>query len=223
MNAHQDWLIWQLADSAFPTGGFGHSGGLEGAWQLGEVRTPTELAGFVESSLRQSGRASVPLVTEAHRDPTRLVELDRFCDVFTSNHIANRASRAQGQAFLASVGRIFSPGALDGLAGWNRLQGSPGHLAPVFGVVTRLLEVRRTAASRLFLFIQLRGWISSAVRLGLIGPIAGQALQHRLSPMAEEVAARSDLLRLDEMAQTAPLLDLFQGAQDRLYSRLFQS
>ena len=28
---------------------------------------------------------------------------------------------------------------------------------------------------------------------------------------------------LDDIAQTAPLLELWQGAQDRLYSRLFQS
>jgi urease accessory protein UreF len=30
-------------------------------------------------------------------------------------------------------------------------------------------------------------------------------------------------LSLNQIAQTAPLLDLWQGAQDRLYSRLFQS
>ena len=30
-------------------------------------------------------------------------------------------------------------------------------------------------------------------------------------------------LTLDDIAQTSPLLDIWQGAQDRLYSRLFQS
>ena len=37
LSGDNQWLLWQLADSAFPTGGFAHSGGLEAAWQNGEV------------------------------------------------------------------------------------------------------------------------------------------------------------------------------------------
>jgi urease accessory protein UreF len=48
-------------------------------------------------------------------------------------------------------------------------------------------------------------------------------LQHRLSSLAEEMAERSAAFALNDLAQAAPLLDLWQGAQDRLYSRLFQS
>jgi urease accessory protein UreF len=37
------------------------------------------------------------------------------------------------------------------------------------------------------------------------------------------VARRCADLTLDDLAQTAPVIDLVQGAHDRLYSRLFQS
>ena len=50
-----------------------------------------------------------------------------------------------------------------------------------------------------------------------------QAIQHQLSATAEEVLKRCAALTLDDIAQTSPLLDLWQGGQDRLYSRLFQS
>src|SRR5260221_11759540 len=60
-----DWLLWQLADSAFPTGGFAHSLGLEAAWQHGEVRNRTELVSFIEAGLQQLGHAALPLVTAA--------------------------------------------------------------------------------------------------------------------------------------------------------------
>lgn len=213
-NTRPDWLLWQLADSAFPTGGFAHSAGLEAAWQHHGVRNRTELASFVEASLQQLGHSAFPFVTAAHREPGRLPELDRLCDAFTTNHVANRASRLQGRALVASAERIFTTPAL---------QPPCGHFAPVFGAVTRLLEVSRESAGQLFFFNHLRGLTASAVRLNIVGPLEAQALQHRLSVCAQEILARCEPLGVEDLAQTAPLLELWQGAQDRLYSRLFQS
>ncbi len=50
-----------------------------------------------------------------------------------------------------------------------------------------------------------------------------QTLQHRLSVQAQEILSRYESLILDDIAQTAPLLEIWQGGQDRLYSRLFRS
>jgi urease accessory protein len=217
-----DWLVWQLADSAFPTGGFAHSGGLEAAWQHGEIRGRAELLQFAEASLSQLGHATLPFVTAAHREPARLAELDRLCDAFTSNHVANRASRLQGQALLASAERIFAHPDLQRLRETEH-QPPCGHYAPVFGVVMAVLGLDLSATTRLLFFQHLRGLVAGAVRLGITGPMEGQSLQHRLAPRAQEILERCADLSVDEAAQTAPLLDLWQGAQDRLYSRLFQS
>src|SRR6266481_9350644 len=96
LGGENDWLIWQLIDSAFPTGGFAHSAGLEAAWQHGEVRNSGELVSFREASLQQLGRAALPFVTTAFDEPERIAQLDQLCEAFTSNHVANRASRLQG-------------------------------------------------------------------------------------------------------------------------------
>ena len=211
---HSDLLLWQLADSAFPTGGFGHSGGLEAAWQHGQVAR-TDLPGFFETSLRQCGRAAIPFVTVTHAEPERLLEFDRLAEAFLTNHVANRASRLQGRAFWTAATRAFLPD----------LATPPGlcHLAAVFGLLTRRLQIDSDSAVRLFLFLHLRGLVSSAIRLGVVGPLEAQGIQHRLAPALESIAARATTFTLDDLAQTAPLLDLWQGAQDRLYSRLFQS
>lgn len=214
-----DWLLWQLADSAFPTGGFAHSGGLEAAWRHGEVNHSQELASFIEASLGQLGRGSLPFVSAAHDDPEEAGELDRLCDCFLANHVANRASRLQGRSLLASRGRIFPSGKAGQIA--RRLP--LGHFAPAFGAVTRDLGVSRSGAARLFFFQHLRGLLAGAVRLGIAGPMEAQALQRRLAPRAQAVLLQCQDLAVAEIAQTAPLLDLWQGAQDRLYSRLFQS
>jgi urease accessory protein len=211
-----DFLLWQLADSAFPTGGFAHSNGLEAAWQHGEVRGRSELVSFLEASLLQCGHMMRPFVAAAFDEPERLAEFDQLCDAFTINHVANRASRAQGKALLAATQRIF---AVDR----GTLSPPCGHLAPVFGAVMRQLGVSRETAVRLFFFHHLRGLLAAAVRLNIVGPMEAQTLQHRLTPQAEAILCRSESLTLDDLAQPAPLLDLWQGAQDRLYSRLFQS
>lgn len=212
------WLIWQLVDSAFPTGGFAHSLGLEAAWQHGEVRNRAELLSFVEASLEQLGQASLPFVLAVFDAPAKLSEVDSLCDVFTSNHVANRASRAQGRALLAAVERIFKA-----KSGKQKAETPFAHFAPVFGACLRELKISRTTVGRMFFFNHLRSLLASAVRLNIIGPMEAQGLQHSLMPRVEAVWRRCVHLSIDQVAQTAPLLDVWQGAQERLYSRLFQS
>lgn len=219
MTPQEHWLLWQLADSGFPAGSFGHSGGLESAWQLGEVPSRSSLEHFLQSSLQQISRAALPFMLDAHREPERFAELDQYCEAFLTNHVANRASRLTGKSFLVAAEKSFPSSALTKL----RADCQIGHLAPIFGVVTRLLEIQLDSAARLFIFNQLRGAIAAGVRLGVIGPLEAQRLQFKLAPSAESVARESIHFTCDDVAHTAPLLDLWQGAHDRLYSRLFQT
>jgi urease accessory protein len=238
-----DWLIWQLADSAFPTGGFAHSGGLESARQQGEVRNGSELLSFLKACLHQLGRSAMPLVAAAHAEPERLDEFDVLCDAFLSNHVTNRASRLQGKAFYSSVERVFRGRTKSGISPSMDDEGSRrreeadsnsngagfapalryAHFAPVFGALTRMLDIPAETARRLFFFTHLRGLLAAAVRLNLVGPMEAQSMQHRLAALADGILAASAQLTPEDLAQTSPLLDLWQGAQDRLYSRLFQS
>jgi urease accessory protein len=159
----------------------------------------------------------LPLANAAHAAPERVVEIDHLCDAFTTNHVANRASRLQGRAFLLAAERVFKVNLGDGIA----LQCA--HLPPAFGCVMRLLEIDSETMRRLFVFQHLRGVIAAAVRLNLVGPMEGQVIQSEMSVDAEAVVAAAAQLGPEDLAQTAPLLDLWQGTQDRLYSRLFQS
>ncbi len=230
-----DFTLWQLADSAFPTGGFAHSAGLEAAWQHGEIRNRQELVSYIQAGLHQLGHAALPFVTAAYTEPDRLVEFDELCEAFTTNHVANRASRAQGKAFLAAVQRIFlveqasclSPS--DSLNGMKKMEAGKmpappyNHLAPVFGACLRVLEIPADITNRLFFFNHLRGTLAAAVRLNIVGPMEAQSLQHQLAPEAERMLQECSSLTLEDIAQTSPLLDVWQGTHDRLYSRLFQS
>ena len=218
-----DWLIWQLADSAFPTGSFAHSGGLEAAWQCGRVARGESLSSFITASLTQTGRGLLHFVIAVHREPTRFVELDELCDAFQSNHVINRASRAQGKALLLAANRIFDNSALASFQSIARQSESPCHLAPLSGIISSAMQMAEEQAGRLFLFCSLRSLISSAVRLGIVGPMEAQALQITQYKRAQELVDDAIALPHQDAAMTAPILDIMQGMQDRLYSRLFQS
>ncbi len=222
MQPASDWLLWQLADSAFPTGGFAHSGGLEAAWQLGLVERAS-LGAFLASTLEHAAAGALPLVGAVHDEPGAFAAMDALADASLTNHVANRASRAQGAALLATSASAFGLAEVVSLRARALRSEWPQHAAPSFGLVARALGVERGAACRLFVFQAMRGLVSAAVRLGAVGPLAAQSLQHRLGAAAEEVAVSCAARSPDDVAQASPLVEVFQGQQDRLYSRLFSS
>lgn len=180
------------------------------------------LAGYAEEALWNAGSFALPLASAAHRDPDAFPALDARCDAYTPSHVANRASRAQGRAFLRAAGAAFG-GPADELAQRVRDERLPGHLAPATGAVLGVLGVPIAAAQRLLLHLALRGILSAGLRLGLAGPLEVQKMQAGLASRVEAVVTVCGGLGVEEASQTSPLLDLLQGHQDRLYSRLFQS
>jgi urease accessory protein len=223
---HAVWMQWQLLDSAFPAGGFAHSSGLEAAYQAGLVRNASRLTEFAETQLAAAARAQGPFVVAANRRPPDFRDVDAACDAFMTNHVANRASRAQGRALATAAAKIFGGDRLSDLQDAIRSGKLLGHFAPTFGRITGELGLDAAAACRLLMFLTARAIVSSSVRLGIVGPMEGQSIQHRLGPAAERWSAEA--LRLGELgpdaaAQISPILELLQASHDRLYSRLFQS
>jgi urease accessory protein len=213
--------LLQLADSAFPTGGFAHASGLEAARELGLVQGAGGVRAWAREVVWSTALLALPFVAAAHRAPGELAEIDGRCHAAIAGHVAKRASRVQGAALLRAAAASFpAAAALEEAARAERLA---CHHAPVHGAVLAALGAEAATARRLFLFGALRGVVAAAVRLGLAGPLEGQALQAGLAADVEEALAASEGLSIEDAAAASPLVDLVQGHQDRLYSRLFQS
>ena len=218
----KDVLIWQLVDSGFPSGSFAHSFGLEAAWQQGEVDAASLIA-FVREAIEQAGAAMLPFVTHGHTHPDGIAEADARCDAFLRNPVANRASRIQGRAWLAAIAGSF-PARPEARAVCERARRLIArHHAPVFGATVAALDVDRATAQRMFLFGVCRGVTAAAVRLGIVGTTHAQRIMSESAADLERTVSDCSTLTMEEAAQTAPLLDLWQSSHDRLYSRLFQS
>jgi urease accessory protein len=246
-----DWLTWQIVDSAFPTGTFAHSWGLEAAWQQGEIADVAGLRAFVDATIRQTAHSVIPLVNAAWHAPQRLQTLDELTDAFLLNAIANAASRVQGRTLLATVSRVWPCEAIADLqarcsgsaslrasgsrgSGGSGLSASGGgaigdrsdfraHVAPLTGAAFRAIGVPLETIPRVVLFVAARGVVSAAVRLGIAGSYEAQRLLFDCGPLLDTMSSRCRDWTEHDLAQTEPTLDLLQAAHGRLYSRLFQS
>ena len=76
-----------------------------------------------------------------------------------------------------------------------------------------------------FMFNHCKAVLSAAVRLGLIGPYQAQAILALEGTRAEIESALKEgrRRRVDEVGQCVPVMDLWQGRHELLYSRVFNS
>jgi urease accessory protein len=199
---------------------------------------------FLRLSLSTLASTALPYVLAGYRDPREIETLDNDFDASTPCTVARRASVAQGRALLAVWDRSFkaqysstahdatasdgSASAVKALAIFSAAirtsEHLNGHLAPLWGLVTKILSVPHDAAY-LFLFSHARTVVSAAVRASVMGPYQAQAvlanteLQHRIRGLVDQGWHRA----VEDAGQSVPIMDLWVGRHEKLYSRIFNS
>lgn len=238
-----------LADSALPLGSFAFSSGLESylAHHKPSLPSASQLASFdtfLRLSLSTLASTALPYVLAGYRNPRDVETLDNDFDASTPCTVARRASVAQGRALLAVWDRSFKTqygdastghvldqdsGAVEALSAFSATLRTSSdinaHYAPLWGLVSRVLAVPLREAAYLFLFSHARTVISAAVRASVMGPYQAQAvlasveLQERIRGLVEEGWSTA----VEDAGQSVPVMDLWVGRHEKLYSRIFNS
>jgi urease accessory protein len=210
-------LVMQMVDSAFPSGAFAHSGGMEALHQCGGLRDEGDVVLRLNELTWQVALGALPFLDGAHRGA--VVEADEAADVFLSNHVARRASQAQGRALMLAAEAMLETDAVRAM----RAALPHSHVAVAWGGVLAGHGASLGETREGFVFAAVRGALSAVVRLGVVGPLRAQAVLRGLHPVMREALGHSEGRAMDDAVGVSPWVETAQAAHERLYSRLFQS
>jgi len=186
-------LALQMGDSAFPSGGFAFSWGLETLKADGLVTDANGVAAFVRTQLaRRWATADRPMVrraAEARGDLATLAALDREVEALTLAAELREGSKRAGRALLRSHAALGMPGAADYRAAAGRGE-ALAHLPVVQGMVWSGAGLRPGEAEALSAWAVAAGIGQAAVRLALLGPFEAQAMAAHLRETIADLLER---------------------------------
>ncbi|TCC26843.1 urease accessory protein UreF [Kribbella speibonae] len=227
--------VLQLSDSAFPSGRYTLSHGLETQAQSGRLTMPSDPAVLVVL-LRDQVRLSVGpsdgvALACAHRASSGPHSLDlelvsradeRLTAVKLSRETRETSTRT-GRALLRVATSAFDAAPVAALAREVTNRRVPGNHAVVLGVLSACLGVPCPEAVAGELFAFAASWVAAAVRLAVTDHGTAQAILYDVRPHLAAAAACAAGKGVPDITSCSPLLDVMAMRHEETELRLFAS
>ena len=221
--------LLHFGDSAFPTGGYAHSFGLETYCQAGLVRGREDLERFLLAQLEGSAgpcdaTAAVGALRSAtSQDLAACHAIDETLEAMKPVREFREASRQMGRQTLRVAAALTGDARLVEYAGDVDKALAPGHHAVAYGLAGAALGWTPDAAATAYLYSATALLVGGALRLLPMGQLEGQRVLWSLHPVIERVAREAAARDVSEMWSFAPGLELAGIRHAALDMRLFRS
>ncbi|WP_231689541.1 urease accessory protein UreF [Bacillus sp. FJAT-27245] len=221
--------LLQIHDSAFPTGSFAHSFGMETYIQENSIRNKEDLSEFCNMYLRHNlASTDAIIVKEAYHlarkhDKQGLIRLENICHGIKLSPETRKGSAMMGRQFLQAVYPLSSEELLMFWSEKLKSKEIKGHFPVVYGIYTALLGVDVKKAVETYLYSSITALVQNAVRAVPLGQMSGVQTVFSLLPAIQETARHVMGMNLDDLDNNSIALEIASMKHEFLYSRLFIS
>jgi urease accessory protein len=213
----------QLGDSAFPSGAFTQSYGLETLVAERAVLSATDVEAVLATHLRHRlGRADLPALLATHSaaaavDAPLVLRIDAALTAVKMTREERQASHRMGARLMAEAERLVAPNPI--LISSRR----PDNAAIVFALAGLVMGLSPRECALTYAYSFASSLAVAAMRLLRIGHGEVQAIIRRSHPLIEQAVDEAGSIPWDALCPFAPGLDLAAARHERLAARLFAS
>lgn len=220
----------QINDSAFPTGSFAHSFGMETYVQENVIRNDEDLWEFCDMYLRQNlASTDAIFVKEAFElakvgDREGLIHLEKICHGIKLAPETREGSAMMGRRFLQTIYPLHDNHEL--LTYWYQKfkeQEIKGHHSIAYGIYCALVGADVQDAIEAFLYSSVTALVQNAIRSVPLGQQSGVRTVYSLLPVIKETAKSVMEKNLDNLDNNTVALEIASMRHEYLFSRLFIS
>jgi len=215
-------LAW--TSPAYPVGGFSYSHGIEMAVEEGRIPNAHALTAYITTVLmRGAGHVDGVMLAAAHGAAGEDAALDAIAEeAFAWRSTAEHALEAtqQGDSFASVTATVWPDARFAAFAARHR--GRLTH-AVAFGAASGMAGMALRPALLAYLHGFAANLVSAGVRLIPLGQTDGQRVTAALGPVLVAAAQAAAATPREDLATSAPLLDLFSMRHETQYTRLFRS
>ena len=217
--------LLHLTDSAFPTGAFAHSYGLETYTQTGMAHDRATLIEFLNGRLLDGmARFDLIFLREAMgAQQTTLDELDEQLSAMLTVYEIREASVQVGKRFLKAALPLYGNERARHYFAAIQAKQVNGHFVLAFGVIAAEMRIPVEAALLSYAQTFVMGQAAAAVKLINIGQTHTQQVIHALQPVIHEAVSTALTCALDDLHVFTPALDIQSMQHEFLFRRLFIS
>lgn len=227
--------VLQLSDSAFPSGRYTLSHGLEAFAQsgrLGMPGRPSTLLALLGDCIRFGvGPSDGVALACAHaaagpdglQDLELVIRADQRLTAVKLPREAREASLRSGRALMSAAGGAFGGRIIEEYVECVSEGRSPGNQAVVLGLLCARLGVPRLEAVSSDLYAFAAGWVAAAVRLGLTDHRTAQGVLYGAQQVISEAALNAVDEDVAQICSCTPMVDVMAMRHEQAALRLFAS